>query len=107
MSERLNPDKACVHPDFAAQVNVHRLYNEEGIDPATYPDAFAVEIRIECAVCHEPFRFIGLKAGLMPDRPMVNASEDELRVPIRPASSDPDYGLGIPGFAINYREEPT
>lgn len=28
--------------------------------------------------------------------------ERELHAPIRPASSDPDFGLGIPGFAIRF-----
>lgn len=26
----------------------------------------------------------------------------ELRAPIRPASADPDFGLGIPGFAVTW-----
>lgn len=97
-------DRACMHLDFAANVSVNRLYNEDGVDPTlVFPDAFNAEIRIECSECHEPMRFIGCQAGLMPDRPMVDAKEEELRVPLRPASSDPDYGLGIPGFAIGYR----
>lgn len=25
-------------------------------------------------------------------------------VPIRPASSDPDFGIGMPGFAVRFRD---
>ena len=46
----------------------------------------------------------GVQAGLRPDRPMVSVDETELRAPIRPESADPDFGLGIPGFAVTWRE---
>jgi hypothetical protein len=34
---------------------------------------------------------------------MVSVDETELHAPLRPASVDPDFGLGLPGFAIQYR----
>lgn len=31
--------------------------------------------------------------------------ETELRIPIRPSSADPDFGTGIPGFALRIEED--
>jgi hypothetical protein len=64
--------------------------------------AYSADIRIACTQCGEPFRWIGVQAGLKPGRPMVSVDETELRAPVRPASSDPDFGLGIPGFAVTW-----
>lgn len=93
-----DPDKPCPHEDFDASVEVSRLTGEDG-GPVT---AYSAGIRIRCAQCGEPFRWIGVQAGLKPDRPMVSVDETELRAPARPASSDPDFGLGIPGFAVTW-----
>lgn len=97
-----DPDKACPHNNFAANVNVGRIFKDE--DQGTVPDGFTAEITVNCAACGEPFRWIGVPAGLRPDRPMVSVDETELRAPLRPASSDPDFGMGIPGFAIRMVE---
>lgn len=94
-----DPDKPCPHEDFMASVEVNRLTSTEG-GPVT---GYSADIRVQCADCGEPFRWIGVEAGMMPDRPMVSVDETELHAPIRPASSDPDFGLGIPGFAITRR----
>jgi len=98
----LDLDRPCPHADFAVFANVVRLAEREG-GPVT---AFVAELRVDCAQCGEHFRWIGVPAGHRGDRPMVSVDEFELRAPIRPASSDPDFGLGIPGFAITYREGP-
>lgn len=100
---KADPDRACPHENFHAHVDVNRLSSEEG-GPIT---AYSAEVRLRCMDCDEQFRFIGCPAGLLPDRPAVSVDESELRIPIRPASSDPDFGLGIPGFAVRYREGPT
>jgi hypothetical protein len=94
-----DPDKPCPHEDFEVWAEVNRLSSTEG-GPV---DAFAADIKINCANCGESFRWIGLEAGLMPSRPMVSVDETQLRAPIRPASADPDFGLGIPGFAVRMR----
>lgn len=73
-----------------------------GASTPTPIDAYHADVRIRCDDCDEPFRFIGAPAGVMPNRPCVSVDETELRAPIRPASSDPDFGLGIPGFAVRY-----
>lgn len=91
-----DPDRACPHGDFAAFADVGRITKVEGGPVVSY----TVSLRVECTQCQEKFRFVGVQAGLRPDRPMVSVDETELRAPIRPASADPDFGLGIPGFAI-------
>jgi len=91
-----DPDRACPHEDFVACVEVNRLTSVEDGPVAGY----SAEMTIRCAQCDEPFRFVGCVAGMSPRQPMVSPDEATLRAPIRPASSDPDFGLGIPGFAI-------
>ena len=95
-----DPDRACPHEDFDASVEINRLA-EEG---ETSPHAYSACIKAWCKACGEPFRWIGVQAGLSPARPMCSVDETELRAPLRPASSDPDFGLGIPGFAVTWRE---
>lgn len=97
-----DPDKACTHQDFAAAVEVNRILAQEG-DSA--PAAFNADIRVQCAQCGEKFRWVGLQAGTKKDRPMCSVDEFELRAPLRPASADPDFGLGIPGYAVSWRDE--
>jgi hypothetical protein len=92
----INPDQACEHENFNAVVAVNRITaTEEG--PVT---GYNADIRVRCADCDEPFRWIGAPAGMSPAKPMVSIDETELRAPLRPAAADPDFGLGIPGFAI-------
>lgn len=98
-----DPDKPCPHEDLDAQVNINRLTSVEG-GPVT---GYATEVSVWCAGCGERFRWIGVRAGHKPDRPMCSVDEYVLNAPIRPASADPDFGLGIPGFAINYRRGGT
>jgi hypothetical protein len=92
----VDPDKACPHLNFDAVVAVNRLTaTDDG--PV---EGYSADIRVNCRDCGEPFRWIGAPAGLLPTQPCVGIDETELRAPLRPASSDPDFGLGIPGFAI-------
>lgn len=98
--EGADPDRACPHEDFAVEAAVGRITDGEG-GPVM---AFVCELRVECVRCREPFRFIGVPAGVMPGRPACSVDEKTLNIPIRPASSDPDFGLGMPGFAVTYHE---
>lgn len=98
-----DPDRACAHEDFAATVEVNRITSSEGGPVVGY----SADIKVSCVGCGEPFRWTGLKAGLSPRTPMCSLDETELRAPLRPASSDPDYGLGIPGFAVGFRGSPS
>jgi hypothetical protein len=92
----VDPDRACPHLEFEVWADINRLSQDEG-GPI---HGYRADIRIKCRDCGEPFRFIGTPAGVLADRPACSVDETELRAPIRPASSDPDFGLGIPGFAI-------
>ena len=96
---KADPDKACLHENFEASVEINRLAEEGSGEPGAY----SADIRASCADCGESFRWIGLQAGLMPSKPMCSIDETVLRAPLRPASSDPDFGLGIPGFAVTMR----
>ncbi|MGW0566113.1 hypothetical protein [Streptomyces tauricus] len=98
-----DPDRACLHMDFEADVEVNRLTATDD-DPTVV--GYSADIKVRCANCGEPFRWIGVPAGMSPRRPMCGLDETELHAPLRPASADPDFGLGIPGFAINYRPGP-
>ena len=95
-----DPDKPCQHVDMHLDADVQRLTASD--DDATVV-AYIVELSIRCLACQERFRWTGVPAGLMPDRPACSADEFVLHAPIRPASADPDFGLDIPGFAIQYR----
>jgi len=96
-----NPDRPCKHNDFAANVAIGRIGEAETDDGM--PQAYVAEITVSCAQCGERFRWAGVRAGLSYHHPMVSPDEFELRAPCRPASADPDFGLGIPGFSIAYR----
>jgi hypothetical protein len=103
MSASTDPDRPCPHEDFAATVEVNRLQRSD-TDPTV--TGYFADIRVECTQCGEPFRWTGVEAGVSPARPMCSVDETELRAPIRPASADPDFGLGLPGYSIGYREAP-
>jgi hypothetical protein len=66
---------ACTHPEFSAQVKIARVEDV---------GKFVAEIAIACGVCGEPFRFVGVPAGLSYERPMVSIDGLELNAPIEP-----------------------
>lgn len=102
-----DPDRPCPHPDFAVFADVARIVKSGEPETDDTPAmAYTASLRVECAACGERFRWIGVQAGDMPSRPMCGVDEFELRAPLRPATSDPDFGLGMPGFAIQFRGEP-
>ncbi len=103
MTPAADSDKPCPHENFEALVGVNRLLSG---DDSTEPNAFAADITVNCAGCGERFRWIGVPAGLNGGHPTVSVDEFTLHAPLRPATSDPDFGLGIPGFAITMRAEP-
>ena len=97
-----DPDKPCLHEDFLASVEVNRLTERES---DTVPNGYSADIKVWCAICGEPFRWIGLQAGLSGGKPMCSVDETIMSAPLRPASSDPDFGLGIPGYAVTMHAE--
>ncbi|MFC5635882.1 hypothetical protein [Streptomyces bullii] len=96
-----NPDRPCLHENFDAFVEVNRV---TASDDAPTVVGYHADIKVNCHDCDEPFRWTGLQAGLSMSGPMCSVDETELRAPLRPASADPDFGLGLPGFAVRYRE---
>jgi hypothetical protein len=67
--------RRCKHTAFGVHTDVTFLADV---------GRFTADIRIECAQCKEPFRFLGLDAGWSPYVPSVSATGLELRVPIEP-----------------------
>ena len=67
--------KDCCHEQFRADVKVARLEDS---------GKFMAEIQVRCVQCDEPFRFVGLRAGVSFERPMVSIDELELHAPIEP-----------------------
>lgn len=100
MDASIDLDRPCLHKNFSADVNVIRLIKPDDRSIAS----FMTEITVRCSDCDEPFRWIGVQAGMMPSHPMCSIDETTLKAPIRPASSDPDFGMGIPGYAISMRQ---
>jgi hypothetical protein len=96
----IDPDRACPHEDFQVDCDMNRITGDGGGSPI----AFSLDVRVRCLQCAEVFRFTGMPAGLSPSGPHCSPDETEARLPMRPASSDPDFGLGLPGFSIRVRE---
>lgn len=95
---KADPDRACEHREFEALVGVNRLTESAGGPVVGY----SAEIRVSCTECGEPFRWTGLQAGVSPTGPRCSVDETVLAAPLRPASADPDFGLGLPGFAVRF-----
>lgn len=78
-SRTVAPDRPlardCAHEEFAATVAVGRILDV---------GKFVADIRISCAHCGEPFRFVGVPAGLRFDGPAVSIDGLELHAPIEP-----------------------
>ena len=74
----------CEHRQFRADVAVGRLSEAEGASITSY----VAEVRVHCAECGLPFRFIGLAAGSHYAEPRVSIDGKELRAPIEPATHE-------------------
>jgi hypothetical protein len=91
-------DQACPHLNFKAGVTVARL--TDGDDgPITN---YSASIKVRCAnkPCGQEFEWIGPPMGVNPGRPTVSVDGTELRAPLRPVGSDPDFGLSGPGHSV-------
>lgn len=104
-----DPDRPCQHMQFVANVAVGRIGQD---DPGSggMPKAYVAEITVQCAPapdgCGERFRFNGVRAGMSYQHPMCSVDEATLIAPLRPASADPDFGMGLPGYAIQQVVQP-
>ena len=65
----------CTHEDFHARVAVGRILDV---------GKFVADVTIKCADCGEPFRFVGVPAGISYDHPMISIDGLELHAPIEP-----------------------
>jgi hypothetical protein len=88
-------DKTCKHFDHQVSAKIFRMVDEEDHEKVT---GWASEIRIRCAHCGIPFEWIGLEAGMMPDKPMCDLHAIELRAPIKPLGSL--VMAGVPGYKV-------
>lgn len=87
---------SCEHLDFEANVEVSRITDgEDGELTNIYAD-----VRVWCKECGEALCFIGVPPGLSPRQPRVEIGAKELRCPMRPESSPPEWGSGGPGFDV-------
>lgn len=78
-------EQECNHVDFAASVDIHRLFDGVEVDEADalnrQPDSLAIDVRAECAGCGIKVRFegpIGVSVG-PGAQPMVSLDGLELR----------------------------
>ena len=72
---------SCNHENFAAEVDVNRLLPSED---AGEPHRWQADVRIKCADCGLPMRFIGLPAGLDLNGAAVSVDGEEGRFAIAP-----------------------
>ncbi len=73
---------ACAHEYFKASVRVGRLSQEES-GPIT---GYTADVKVMCAECGLPFRFVGVAAGSSFAEPRVSIDGTELRAPLEPAT---------------------
>lgn len=76
----------CQHEEFGALVSVGRMLDT---------GKFIAEITIRCVVCGEPFRFLGVPAGLGWTHPRISIDGLELRAPIEPEGEKQLYGSAL------------
>lgn len=69
----------CKHEQFSCACKVGRMEDRVGA-----VGEFMLEVKVACIQCGEPFRMLGLPAGLSFTRPMVSIDGLELRIPIEP-----------------------
>ena len=70
----------CNHDKFKGNFDVTKLETDGKLTGNIMAD-----IRIECADCKQPFRFMGTRIGMSFREPMANPTREELRAPIEPS----------------------
>ena len=81
----------CVHMNFSAVDRVARLTDGDN-GPVT---GYTMDVRVKCADCGLPFRFMGLPFGSHYSEPRLSADSEELRAPIEPAYTKEILGMPI------------
>ena len=65
----------CRHARHRVDADVH-FFEDTGL--------WSLELKLSCEECGEPFRFLGLPAGISFTEPMIGVDGLELRVPVEP-----------------------
>ena len=87
----------CEHLNFVAEVDVNRLSTKED----GRIDQYSADVRIKCAECDLPFRFIGLPAGLDLNGAATSVNAEEARLAIAPKGQVISVmENGVSGFSI-------
>lgn len=89
----------CKHETFDAHCTVKRLSDVED-GPIT---SYGVDVRITCAECQTPFKFLGVGVGLSPIEPLTDVDGTELRAPIVPLGEE--ELVGRVGYRMSMRPE--
>lgn len=71
----------CEHKDFVASVDVNRIEPGDGDGGRL---RFTVDLRVQCADCDLPFRFLGLPSGLDMNGAAVSINGEEACLAIAP-----------------------
>jgi hypothetical protein len=91
------PDAACEHMQLSPAVSFEQIRDEATEEVL----GLVVSLQVRCGACGEEFRFTGAPVGMSGEHPTVSLDEGTLLAPLRPASADRDFGLGVPGYAVS------
>lgn len=85
---------SCKHEEFEAWVDVNRLQDS---------GRFCADVRIKCKGCKEPFRFLGLPAGLDLNGASVSVDGTEAHLAIGTAETVANIVDGVcpVGFTVS------
>lgn len=75
--------KRCFHEQFLVEAHVNK--DREALDAP--PHHYWMELKVRCAACGEPMTFEGLPEDRAIDRPCVDRSGKNARIPLRPSGS--------------------
>ena len=88
----------CQHNSFSASVDVARILHDESADA---PCRYTADVRIQCADCGVPMRFLGVPAGVDLNGAAVSVDGCEGRFAIAPKGDVLTVLDGAPvGFTV-------
>lgn len=68
----------CPHIAFTSEANTYRLTDDNGV-----LSDFIFELRVSCAHCGVPFRFVGLDDGISYTKPFQSEGGNVLNAPMQ------------------------
>ena len=96
------PTDGCPHASFACECDVNRLPTKDG-GPV---ERYCLDVRVRCADCGLPFRFIGLPAGLDLNGASVSINAEEGHFAIGPKGQVVSVMEGAPtGYSVRMTSE--